>query len=211
MTARNTQGLEMTHRAGIILATLAFGLFTFSPAWASTISTHTATTHNRVGLAGYHFATSKASLQVRGRITVPKSTCGKNTYRYAPQIGAGFTSNSLHAVAIVVLNLKCRAGHQRPGTAEVVAGFHAKKPATLIKAGQTIRVRVTVKSGWSSAEIIYPGGRSVTVWGAGGRPSSVAYALVLPNSSPPHYSPLKFSACYVNSRRLSAFHPRIWR
>jgi hypothetical protein len=201
----------MTHRSGIILTVLACLLFGFSPAWASSIHANRARVHDRVGLAGYHFATSKASLLVRGRITVPKSTCGKDTYRYAPQIGAGFVSGSLHEDAIVVLHLKCRAGHQRPGTAEVVAGFHVKRPAALITAGQTIRVRLTVRGGWSSAEIIYPSGKSVKVWGSGGSPSSVAYALVLPRSAPPHYSPLKFTACYVNSKRLSAFNPRIWQ
>lgn len=201
----------MRQRLAIILAALVCLAPIPGLASAATGGTARATVTTRVGLAGYHFRTRKTYLRIRGHITVPKSTCGAKTYRYAPQIGAGFTVGSLPEDAIVVLHLKCSAGRQRPGTAELVAGYHVKMPARLITAGQTVRIRITVTSGRASAQIIYPNGASVTVSSGGGKPTGVSYALVLPATSPPHYSPIAFTGCWVNRVKLSAYHPNIWR
>jgi hypothetical protein len=181
------------------------------PALAGTSSGTRIRTTKQLGLAGYHFRVSKKTvLKAHGTITVPTSTCGRRTRRYGLQIGVGFDNGTLHQDAIVLLMLKCKAGRQRNGTAQLVAGYHAKIPARPVKAGQTLRVRVTVKGTYSSATLVFPGVASYTVTGPGGRPTGADYALTLSASRPAHYTPVQFSDCTVNKRNLSVFRPRIW-
>lgn len=168
-------------------------------------------TVKKVGLAGYHFRVSgRAVLKVHGTIKVPSSTCGRKTRRYSLQIGTGFSSGGQPVDAIVLLQLRCRGGTQRSGSAELVAGYHALIPPRPVRAGQTLRIRTTVKATWSGATVVYPSGASYSVYGPGGHPTGAAYALTLSGPRPAHYTPVKFTRCTVNKRRLSAFHPGIW-
>jgi hypothetical protein len=204
----------MRQRLAIILATAGcVAVSGFGSATAHASAGIAASVTKRTGLAGYYFTVSKTTttLIVRGRVKVPAATCGSGTHSFGLQIGAGFTRSGLHQDAIVLLELACRSGNQVSGTAQLVAGYDVVIPARTVSAGQVLQISASVRSwGGSFAKIVYPGGGSAAVWGPGGRPTGVDYALTLPGSQPPRYSPVTFSGCTVNHKTLAAFHPKIW-
>ncbi len=202
----------MRQRLAIILATAGcVAVSGFGSAAASASTGITPTVTKRTGLAGYYFTVSRTStLIVHGSIKVPSAACGSGAHSFGMQIGAGFSRGGLHLDAIVLLQLTCRSG-KVSGTAQLVAGYNAALPATAIRAGQVVQISASVRSaGGSFAKIVYPGGASAAVWGPGGTPTGADYALTLPSSQPPHYSPVAFSGCLVNGKKLSAFHPKTW-
>jgi hypothetical protein len=208
------KGSGMRQRLAIVLITLGCVLVTgIGSAAASVVPLPNATVAKVKGLAGYHFrvGTTIKRLTMRGRVTVPNSTCG-TTRHYGLQIGAGYRLGGVAGQpvsAIVLILLKCTASGQS-GTAQIVAGYNAKDPTIKIHPGDVIKVWVSVTASKAIAVITYPDGRSRSLSALGGKPTGGDYALTLPVWNPPHYTPAAFAGCFVKRKQLSAFHPNIW-
>ena len=189
----------------VLLAPLApTGLATASASTRAVLS-------NRLGLAGYHFRVSGTSrLHIRGKFTVPTSTCGGAARYYQLQIGAGFRSGSNREDAIAVVALKCKNGVQGTGYVQLVAGYFAIDPATPIKAGEQLTIAVTVEGSRSAVRVGLPGGKSDYLSGSGGTPEGGDYALTISSPRPPHFSTVTLTDCTVNSLNLSTYHPDVW-
>lgn len=206
----------MRQRLAIVLTTLGCVMATGpGSAAASVVSLPNATVVKVKGLAGYHFrvGTTIKRLTMSGRVTVPNSTCGAKTRKYGLQIGAGYRlggPTGQPVSAIVLILLKCTAGAQVAGTAQIVAGYNAKDPTIKIHPGDVIKVWESVTASRAIAVITYPDGRSRSLSAPGGKPTGGDYALTLPVWNPPHYTPVAFAGCYVKKQKLSAFHPNIW-
>jgi hypothetical protein len=202
----------MSQRIGFILATLgcaaAVGL---SPMAASASVTASPQPRHRVGLAGYHLTVGRRtrSVSVRGNVTVPSATCSR-VRSFQLQMGAGFTSSGSPVEAIVVLRLKCHPGGTVTGNAELVAGFNARIASRALTAGETLHIWVIVGPFGATARLIYPDHKRVAVSAPGGRPVGADFALTLPNSNPPRYSPVSFVSCSVNDEPLSDFSTGSW-
>lgn len=200
------QFVVCTALAGCVLLAL------LAPAGLATASASApATMSSQLGLAGYHFRVSGISrLHVRGKFRVPTSTCGTVGRYYQLQVGVGFRSGSNHEDAVAVVALKCSHGVQETGHLQLVAGYYAVDPATPIRAGEKLTIAVTVEGSRSAVRVGLPGGRSDYLSGSGGTPKGGDYALTISSPRPPHFSTVTFTACTVNWRDLSHYHPAVW-
>ena len=166
---------------------------------------------NRLGLAGYHFRVSGISrLHVRGKFTVPTSTCGSAARYYQLQIGAGFRRSGSNRDVVAIVALKCKNGVQGTGYVQLVAGYFAIDPATPIKAGEQLTIAVTVEGSRSAVRVGLPGGKSDYLSGSGGTPEGGDYALTISSPRPPHFSTVTFTDCTANWLDLSIRHLGVW-
>jgi len=189
-------------QAGGALA-VAAGLAVASGAAPAAASTRT------LFVAGYHFNAPRGStLTVRGRITVPHSSCGLGTYVFAPEIEARYYVGTGLKVASVTLAMGCADGVSYGGDPELLVDSHNRTVHHQLQAGETVGVVITITRSGSSAKISFSRRSSVTVHGPGGRPKDGVFVNDVPR--PPRYGPVKFAACLVNGRRLASLRPSAW-
>lgn len=183
----------------VLVAAGSAALCAFAPAAAAASQ---ATPQNELGLAGYHFRVSSSSVTVQGSVTAPKVKCWTRPRRYQLQIGASYSRRGYLDNATVLLKFTCENGVQKPGTAELVAGFNALIPSETIKPGQTLKIKDTVSSRAAKAVLTFPSGKSVWVTAGGGTPVGGAYAMTMSHTRPPIYQPVAFTGCLVNGKPL---------
>jgi hypothetical protein len=162
-------------------------------------------------LAGYHFTVGKSttSLSAQAHITAPKSSCGSGgTNAYAPEVVVHYRAGTSVQTAEVTLACGCFSGSPIPGYASLEVGSHSKTVANPLSPGQTVTITVTAKHSGVTAKIAYSKSDTASLSGAGGSPSGAQFSVALP--SPPRYSPIKFSQCTGNGKKLSSFHPGAW-
>jgi hypothetical protein len=160
------------------------------------------------GLAGYHAATRGRSVTVRGKITVPRASCGRGAFAYAPEIVARYYVGHGLKLASVGLSLACDLGVPVYGDASLSINGRTKVVSHPLRAGQTVAITIAVTRSRTTVTIAYSARSSASLKGAGGRPYDAQYLVALVR--PPSYRPVKFSACTINQRKLSALHPGAW-
>ena len=162
-------------------------------------------------LAGYHFTVGKspASLSAQARVTAPKSFCGSGgNNAYAPEVVVHYHAGTSLRTAEVTLAFGCVSGTSVPGFASLEVGSQSKNVPNPINPGQTVTITVTAGHGGVSAKIAYSKSDKASLKGAGGKPADAQFSVALP--SPPRYSPIKFTHCTANGKKLSSFHPGGW-
>jgi hypothetical protein len=218
--------------AGVLLATglIATGLIAtgLPPGTAHASTAHASTTHagpagvspsvrprrasrgviKEHGLAGYHATTHGSSVTVRGKITVPRASCGRGAFAYAPEIVARYYVGHGLKLASVSLSLACDLGVPVYGDASLSVNGRTKVVSHPLRAGQTVAITIAITRSRTTVTIAYSARSSASLRGAGGRPYDAQYLVALVR--PPSYRPVRFSACTVSRRDLSALHPGAW-
>jgi hypothetical protein len=150
------------------------------------------------GVAGYHVSLGKSitALTASAQVTVPRSSCGSGIF--SPVVSAQFFVGKAETTASVALTLGCFGRPPVYGDAVLTVGTKTKNVRHPLKPGAVVTMTVTVRGSASS----------FSREGTAGRPAGTQFIVALPD--PPGYSPVKFSACTVNGKKLAAFNPGAW-
>jgi hypothetical protein len=184
--------------------TLAAGL-----ALASGLAPAAASTSRALFIAGYHFTAPRGgTLTVHGTIKVPRSTCGLGAFVFAPEVEAKYYVGTGLKVASVTLGLGCAAGVPHGGDPVLLVDSRSRTVHHQLRAGQTVSVTITITRSGASAKLAFSRRSSVTVHGPGGRPRDGEFVVNVPK--PPRYSPVRFTGCTVDGRKLSSVRPAAW-
>lgn len=204
----------MRRRAATLITVTGLALTTGAALVASTgLATAAArpevTAVRELDLAGYHFTVGSSSFAAQAHITAPRSSCGTGkTNAYAPGVVVHYHSGTSLETAEVTLAFGCAFGASIPGYATLEVGSKSKPVSHPLSPGQTVTITVTVKGSGVTAKIAYSKSDTASLAGGGGRPADAAFEVALP--SPPRYSPIKFTHCTGNGKKLSSFHPGAW-
>jgi hypothetical protein len=193
--------------AGVLAAGLALGAGITSGPASAAVPAGTATKVH--GVAGYHLTVRKnvRSLTVQAEIKVPGSSCGSGAFTYSPEVAVQYVTGHATRDVSASLVLGCYAGLPVYGDAVLVAGSKTKDVPRQLKAGEVVTITLSVRSSGASVKVTYPDA-SATLRAKGGRPAEVQFAVALP--SPPRYSPVRFSGCKLNGRKLAHYKPAKW-
>lgn len=197
-TARMAARLSAVLVAGLLPASL-LGL---APASASAKPTR------ELYEAGYHFRAPRAAMTLQSTIKIPRSTCGRNTFVYSPQVVIRYHIGTGVKVASVQLALGCAFGIMTNGDAVLQVNGHDKVIPHPLRPGQSVTVVVSVTRSRAITKIIYSKHSSASLSGHGGRARDGRYTVALPK--PPRYGPVRFSGCRVNGRKLGSLRPGAW-